>query len=134
MPSLIIITQPRRYGPSFDSWYWKLSANSVVLQLAANDQPHVPFYVQWLSPVLEAGRHFLPFTLGTLDDQLQFCVDHDDACRDIAAAAQRLMRCSVSLDTAEHYLKQALQLVHDTQKPEARLQAGGVTNSTAAWW
>lgn len=104
----------------------------MVLQLAAADEPFTPYYSQWLTPVLEPGRHFLPYTLATMEAKLQWCVDHDDQARAIAAAAQRLMRCSVSLETAERYLGRALQLAHNTQRPAA---APGAVNATSrAWW
>lgn len=102
-----------------------------MLQLAAADEPFTPYYTQWLTPVLQPGRHFVPCTLATMEARLQWCVDHDDESRAIAAAAHRLMRCSVSLDTAERYLGRALQLAHDTQRAPA---AANATTIPGAWW
>lgn len=105
----------------------------MVLQLSAADEPYTPYWAQWLTPVLRPGRHFVPFTLDSMQSRLQWCIDHDDEARAIAAAAQRLMRCSVSLETAERYLGRAMQLVHDTQRPDNHTAAGG--NATAGpWW
>lgn len=43
------------------------------------------------------------------------CTAHDQTCKEIAANAHDLMRCSVTLESAQRYLSRVLQLVHDTQ-------------------
>ncbi len=167
------ISHSPRYGPTFDSIYWKLASNSAVFLIAQPGNPPEPYYMQWFTPLLTAGKHYVPISSDALDDAIAWygkqelhcvyvcvcvynahihchtlswphhtalpytritpphihitlnhihtaphrCEANELRCEQIAANAYELMRCSVTLETAQRYLAKVIKLVHDMQAP-----------------
>ena len=68
---------------TWDAWAWKMASGAAVLSPASP-------WETWFTREFRAGEHFVPVAndFSDLGERLDWCRDHDDACRAIGQAAR----------------------------------------------
>lgn len=97
-----------RYQVNTDSWgglYWKLLSGSVVIELIDKNVP----WVTWRHQLAKPYEHYVPATIGTVLDQIEWCRENDDECRKIAARGRKLARKELGYDGALRFAYEAVR-------------------------
>uniref|UniRef100_A0A6S8LC73 Glycosyl transferase CAP10 domain-containing protein n=1 Tax=Dunaliella tertiolecta TaxID=3047 RepID=A0A6S8LC73_DUNTE len=104
------------HGPAYDGNIWKLLSNGVSFQIAPDaehpSQP-TPLYHMFYSPVLRARENYIPTTMSELGESVQWCLDNDEQCSDIAKNARNTVKKVLNLTVVLDYMMRTLTSLHN---------------------
>ncbi|KAF5834631.1 hypothetical protein DUNSADRAFT_8639 [Dunaliella salina] len=104
------------HGPAYDASIWKLLSRGVSFQIAPDAEPPsqpVPLYHMFYSPVLRVWEDYIPTTMSELGEAVQWCLNNDEKCSNIAANARNTVIRVLDLKVVLDYMMRILTSLHN---------------------